>query len=147
MKNNHVCNLCSTLVTLLSFNLVPPILHFSCYWVCSLDPILVAFYICFFLYIYFVVEYILVGFEVWTNLATFFVLSVGNCVENGGHLKEDLPSLWEHVCLLSCFEVKIKTTSQTLQKTSCWYFPKIPGSCVIVPFFNVFEFENRSNWM
>jgi hypothetical protein len=64
---------------------------------------------------------VLLGFElIWFHFLFLFIL--GNA-DNGDHLKEDLSSLWEYVCLLSCFEIKITTAGQTLQKTACWYLP------------------------
>jgi hypothetical protein len=64
---------------------------------------------------------VLLGFElIWFHF--LFLLNLGNA-DNGDHLKEDLSSLWEYVCLLSCFEIKITTAGQTLQKTACWYLP------------------------
>lgn len=43
-----------------------------------------------------------------------------NIAGNGVYFKEDISSMWEYVCMLPCFEVKISAARQALQKTARW---------------------------
>jgi hypothetical protein len=116
LKTGRLCNITYVciLVTVLSFN------FWILFWIS-----IVTEYVLWILSCIFCFEIcgwiVLLGFElIWFHF--LFLLNLGNA-DNGDHLKEDLSSLWEYVCLLSCFEIKITTAGQTLQKTACWYLP------------------------
>lgn len=48
-----------------------------------------------------------------------------NLQENGCNFPEDISSMCEHVCMLPCSEVKIKTTREALQEIACGDLPQI----------------------